>query len=707
MAAEIRISINSTASGSAVADAKKDVADLGSTAEKSGKGFSALKEIGIGALRELGAAATNAALGGLKALGGAVMDGIADAREAAKINAQTAAVLKSTGQAAGVSAEHIQEYAASLSAAAGKSLFGDSQIQESENLLLTFTNIKGATLDAATAISVDMAQALGGAPKDSAIQLGKALNDPIKGITALTRVGVTFSQDQKDMIQALVETGDVAGAQAVIIEELNKEFGGSAEAAAKADGGWAQFNDRLGEAKETIGAAILPLLSVLAGFLNDSILPAVEAAAAAFSAWLADPATQAGIQQIVTLIQQGLATALAIIVPLVQGVVASFAAGGDPIQGFIDVISQVSPIIGALITVFQTVLPSILYIVQSVFGDIQAFFQANGAQMLAAAQTTWQSIQATIQAIIDAVVPVVQAFLTQLFLFWQAHGEEIMATVQVVWNEINSIIQLAMQLIQATIVPMLQGIAAFISSHSAEIQTVFSIAWEAIKTIVLTVLSVIRGIITAALALVKGDWEGAWTAIKGIATTAWDAIKTLFKLQLDLIYLIWGDAWEKVKVFFQGIMDGIVGWVLQTFQGVVNAIKGFAGEARSAAGGVADAIVNGISSGISNGASAIINAAKDAAMSALDAAKSALGISSPSKVFADLVGKPMAEGMALGLAGGAPMVAGAAQYAAGAGYAGASSTVSSYRTLNYSPTYNTNAAPQEVDAALLSSLAGV
>src|SRR5512147_2246166 len=98
MAAEIRITINQAASGSAVADAKKDVQDLGDTAKKAGGGFSALKEIGIGALRELGAAATNAALGGLKALGGAVMDGIADAREAAKINAQTAQVIKSTGE---------------------------------------------------------------------------------------------------------------------------------------------------------------------------------------------------------------------------------------------------------------------------------------------------------------------------------------------------------------------------------------------------------------------------------------------------------------------------------------------------------------------------------------------------------------------------------------------------------------------------------
>ena len=88
-------------------------------------------------------------------------------------------------------------------------------------------------------MSVDLAQAMGGAPKDAAIQLGKALNDPIKGISALTRIGVTFTDEQKAQIKTMQEAGDMAGAQGVILAELNKEFGGSAQAAADADGGWA------------------------------------------------------------------------------------------------------------------------------------------------------------------------------------------------------------------------------------------------------------------------------------------------------------------------------------------------------------------------------------------------------------------------------------------------------------------------------------
>ncbi len=143
------------------------MADLGNVAEKSGGGFNALSEIAVGALRKIGELGVGLVLKGLEAIGGVISDGIEDARKNAQVQAQTAAVIKSTGEAAGVSAQHVADYASSLSDAEGASLFGDDQIQQSTNLLLTFTNIKEKTLDAATAISVDMAQALGGAPKDA------------------------------------------------------------------------------------------------------------------------------------------------------------------------------------------------------------------------------------------------------------------------------------------------------------------------------------------------------------------------------------------------------------------------------------------------------------------------------------------------------------------------------------------------------------
>jgi len=356
MAATIRIEV---VSSGGVDEVKKEITDLGRTAEQSGGGFSAMKEIGVGALRAIGEAAVNLAGAAFSKLGDVIGDSITAAKESNLVAAQTAAVIKSTGDAAGVTAQHVLDYASSLSAAAGKSLFGDEQIAQSSNLLLTFTNIKGATLDAATAISVDMAQAMGGAPKDAAIQLGKALNDPVKGITALTRVGVTFSDEQKATIKAMQETGDTAGAQAIILAELNKEFGGSAAAAAKADGGFAQFHDRLGEMEETLGKAILPLLGELMGVMNDKILPVVESVASAFSAWVNDPATQASLQQIVTAIQTDLATAFSWMsdtaIPALLSAWETIQPALQAVGAFI--LDTIVPAIGSLVTWFQQHIP--------------------------------------------------------------------------------------------------------------------------------------------------------------------------------------------------------------------------------------------------------------------------------------------------------------------------------------------------------------
>lgn len=233
-----------------------------------------------GALGNVGMVAGGAALAGVVALGAAVVSGVGDAQEARALYASTQQTIESMGNAAGRSADDVTALASKLSDAAGMSLFGDDQIQQSENLLLTFGNIKGETFDLATALTTDLAAALGGAPKDQAMMLGKALNDPIHGMSALGKAGLTFSEEQKAAITAMQESGDMAGAQAVIIKELNAQVGGQAEAQAKAAGGMVQFKAALGETFETIGGKLLPILDKLGAWLSS---PDVQAAIAAFA----------------------------------------------------------------------------------------------------------------------------------------------------------------------------------------------------------------------------------------------------------------------------------------------------------------------------------------------------------------------------------------------------------------------------------------
>ncbi len=154
--------------------------------------------------------------------------------EAQKVTAQLEAVLKSTGNTAGQSMSSLQAYAAEMQR---MTTFSDDAVGSAQALLLTFTKIQGDTFPAATRAVLDIAQAMGGDLKGAALQVGKALNDPNIGLTALTRSGVSFTQAQQDTIKALFNTGQAAKAQAMILAELQKEFGGSAEAARNTLGG--------------------------------------------------------------------------------------------------------------------------------------------------------------------------------------------------------------------------------------------------------------------------------------------------------------------------------------------------------------------------------------------------------------------------------------------------------------------------------------
>lgn len=174
------------------------------------------------------------AAAGAAALGAAVKIGVGEFMDAQKVAAQTAAVLKSTGGAAGVTAGHVDKLASSILNYSG---IDDEAIASGENLLLTFTNVRNEVgkgnniFDQATTVMADMSTALGQDMSQSAIQLGKALNDPIKGVSALRRVGVSFTTAQQLQIKTLVKTGHTMEAQKLILGELRKEFGGSARAA--------------------------------------------------------------------------------------------------------------------------------------------------------------------------------------------------------------------------------------------------------------------------------------------------------------------------------------------------------------------------------------------------------------------------------------------------------------------------------------------
>jgi len=135
--------------------------------------------------------------------------------------------------------------------------FTDNQVMEAQKLMLTFSNISTDILPDAIEKLLDMSEVMGMDTKSAAIQLGKALNDPIEGVTALKRVGVVLSEQQKASIQDFMNQNDIMSAQKVILGELNKEFGGHAklqkDELETLGIAWKNF-------KETLGVIVKPAL---------------------------------------------------------------------------------------------------------------------------------------------------------------------------------------------------------------------------------------------------------------------------------------------------------------------------------------------------------------------------------------------------------------------------------------------------------------
>ncbi len=251
--------------GDAVND---EFADVDKTMSRTSKAFRSVSSF---------AAGVGKAIAGLSA--GFVTLGAVVAANTKRQESALSAVesrIVSTGKAAGFTTEELAGMASGFQKATA---VGDEEILEFQSVLLTFTQITGDAFEGATEAVLNMATVMGTDFRSAAVQVGKALNDPIKGVNAMTRAGVQFSDSQKELIKNLVESGRVSEAQAMILKELEVQFGGAAAAAKNTFAGALQsvqnaFGDLL-EAKGGLNDATGSLLEL------EKILSRPETVAAA------------------------------------------------------------------------------------------------------------------------------------------------------------------------------------------------------------------------------------------------------------------------------------------------------------------------------------------------------------------------------------------------------------------------------------------
>lgn len=183
--------------------------------------------------------------------------------------AQLQAVLKSTGQAAGLNSRQLTDMASQMAKATTHST---GEIINAQTRLLSYSAIAGKEFPRALQLAIDQSVRLGESLTQSAETVGKALEYPAQGVAALTKQGFRFTEEQKKMLKVMEETGRLAEAQALVMGVMEESYEGAAAAARDTLGGalaavGKSFTDLLGSGSESSG--IKAATAAVNGFANN------------------------------------------------------------------------------------------------------------------------------------------------------------------------------------------------------------------------------------------------------------------------------------------------------------------------------------------------------------------------------------------------------------------------------------------------------
>lgn len=502
-ALRVTLGLDSAAFENGLTEAQKKMKDAGSR----------LQSIG-GKLATVGAGMSAAITAPVVALGVHLLQGSQDAAAAA---AQVNAALESMGGASGKTAEELSATAEALRNLTG--IDDDLILKDVTANLLTFGNLSGQVFDRAQVAALNLATRLGGDLKGAALQVGKALNDPIRGLTSLTRAGVSFTEQQSDQVKALVAAGDMVGAQAIILSEFDKQFKNAAKAAGDAD------------IFTPLKIALMDLEGAFEPLIRNVAAPLVAALAGIAQAFANLPAPA---QQFIA-VAVGIAAAIGPVLIAVGAVVASLGtlstafAGGGVLAGLGVLLAPLAPII--------------LPIAAAVAAVVAAFFLFRD-DVEPVLSHLWQVAQETLgpplQQIIGAVQELVGSFVGLMKALFETDAVQALVKFQMAYGQVLG---------------------------------------EALIQILGTVMRVVGVVVTAIsdgfkvlAALLRGDWAGAWEAYKTGVVNVMTGLRNAFSGLAD---------WAISSM--QRLVTGVATWLVQRFQQAVvepvrqkiEAVKGF------------------------------------------------------------------------------------------------------------------------------------
>lgn len=454
---------------------------------------------------------------------GAFTASLAAFDEEARALAQIDTLITSTGGAAERTKEELDAMASGLQ---NVTRFGNEEILLGvTSQLLTFTNIAGEAFDRTQKVVLDVSTVIGQDLTSASIMLGKALNDPVANLGALGRSGIQFSEDQKTLIKTLADTGQLAEAQNIILSELEKQYGGTAEAAAGAGlGGLKQLQNSIGDLGEQIGGIIAGAITPLIGWVRTWV------------DWFSE-----------------LDTRTKTIIVVVAGAAAAIGPLLIALGLIIPAVTALVPIIAAVFSTGGAIGVGIAAIV--------AFVAAND-ETRAKVVEIWNNVVEAVGPLLEILKKAVKLLGDNIVAAWKVYGPVITGIFVDVFTTIGQIIESAIGIVTGIIEVFVAATTGDWDLFAEGIGRIWRSLWDLIVEIVVGPIRTITNAVGNFTDGVTGAFRDMWDKVVGNSYVP------------DMIDGIESHFGRLTKGGLLGVVDQFTGGVISQFAGMAESILG-------------------------------------------------------------------------------------------------------------------------------------
>lgn len=475
--------------------------------------------------------------------------------------ARMEATIRATGGVAGVTSDHVRDLASTLQ---DTTTFADDVTIGAAALLLTFKNLSNEAgegndvFDRTIKASQDLSALMGTDLNSAVMTLGKALQDPADGLARLTRIGIQFTDEQKAQIQALADSGDMLGAQKLMLAEVESQFGGTAEAMAQTSSGKIKSSiNTLGDAAEGFGEIIAKVVDKVAEMLNK---------VGEFFRDLS-PETK---EMIVTAL--GILAAIGPVVLIVGKLMGAIMA----IKGvFAGLAAAVSLPVLAVVAVIVALAAAVWFawqrseefrnVVTKAWEDIQK-----------AAVQAWEGfIKPTIDQLVrsfnEDIMPALGRIADKFNEVWPGIRDAILSA----WGYIQPVLEFLVDVLTVVVIPALVWLAEVAVDAWTTMAVNLSDAWTRFfQPIFSGIATFVRDGLIPALQWLWEVAQAVWSGVSSAVSTAWSAMSGAFegiKSGISGVADWFGDRVTDIKNAFSSIADAVTGPFITAFNTIANA----------------------------------------------------------------------------------------------------------------------------------------